>query len=93
MGYNSAKKGISLAEKLEYVLAIELLSSYETRGFILGGTKRSPIAEKIFDVISEKVPLMEKDEFLYEYIEYLRDLIHSGKLAYLVQKELREELK
>lgn len=93
MGYNSAKKGIGLAEKLEYVLAIELLSSYETRGFIQGGTKRSPIAEKIFDVISEKVPLMEKDEFLYEYIEYLRDLIHSGKLAYLVQKELGEELK
>ncbi len=93
MGYNSAKKCISLAEKLEYVLAIELLSSYETRGFIQGGTKRSPVAEKIFNVISEKVPLMEKDEFLYEYIEYLRNLIHSGKLAYLVQKELGEELK
>lgn len=93
MGYNSAKKCIGLAEKLEYILAIELLSSYETRGFIRGGKKRSAISEKIFRLIAKKVPLMEKDEFLYDYIEYIRDLIHSGRLAGLVQEELGEELK
>jgi len=93
MGYNSAKKCIELAEKLEYVLAIELLSSYETKGFVQGGTKRSPVSEKIYRLIAKKVPLMEKDEFLYDYIEYIRDLIHSGRLADLVQKELDEELK
>lgn len=93
MGYNSAKKCIGIAEKLEYVLAIELLSSYETRGFIKGGTKRSRVSEKIFKLIAKKVPLMEKDEFLYDYIEYIRGMIHSGELAGLVQKELGKELK
>ena len=93
MGYNSAKKCIGLAEKLEYVLAIELLSSYETKGFIQGGLKRSPVSEKIYRLIAKKVPLMEKDEFLYDYIEYIRDLIHSGKIAGIVQEKLGEELK
>ncbi|MBR2548367.1 MAG: aromatic amino acid lyase [Eubacterium sp.] len=92
MGYNSAKKCIGMAEKLEYVLAIELLSSYETRGFIQGGKKRSPVSEKIYKLIAKKVPLMEKDEFLYDYIEYIRDLIHSGRLVDIVQKQLNEEL-
>lgn len=93
MGYNSARKGIGLAEKLEYILAIELLSSYETKGFIQGGAKRSPVSEKIYSEIARKVPLMEKDEFLYDYIEYIRNLIHSGRLAAIVQEKLGEELR
>ena len=93
MGYNAAKKGGVIAEKLEYILAIELLSAYETRTVSVSNAERSPVTAKIYDLVSEKVPLMEKDEFLYDSIEYIRDLIHSGRLVDLVQKELDEELR
>ena len=92
MGYNASKKAIDISEKLEYILAIELLSAYETKSVELTNAKRSSVTEKIFDRISEKVPLLQKDEFLYDHIEFLRDLIHSGELAGTVQEMLGEEL-
>ena len=90
MGYNASKKAIAVCEKLEYILAIELLSSFETQGVKLNDFRRSPVTEDVFDEIGKNVPLMKEDTFLYPYIEYLRDLIHSGRLADIVQKKLGE---
>jgi len=92
MGYNASKKAIELSEKLEYILAIELLSAYETKTVSLTNARRSGVTEAVFDLIAEKVPLMEKDDFLYPYIEYLRDLIHNGSIAGTAERVLGEEL-
>ena len=85
MGYNAAKKALSISRNLEYILAIELLSAYETQGFIKDECKRGSTTMKIFGEIGEKVPLMQEDIFLHEHIEYLRDFIHSGRLVEITE--------
>ena len=47
MGYNACKKAGSAAEKLEYILAIELLSAYETQQFLDTDVKRSAATEAV----------------------------------------------
>ncbi|MGL4607268.1 MAG: HAL/PAL/TAL family ammonia-lyase [Eubacteriaceae bacterium] len=88
MGYNASKKALGITEKLEYILAIELLSAYESQGFIDKDLKRSSLSGKIFEKIGQKVPLMKEDIYLYPHIEYLRDLIHSGELLGIAEAEI-----
>ena len=51
MGYNSAKKSIAVAEKLEYILAIELLSVFEGQQFREPELKRSSVSRDVLDEI------------------------------------------
>lgn len=81
MGYNSSKKAIEISEKLEYILAIELLSAYQSYQFVNEDLKKSTITSIIYNEISEVVPIFEEDTFLYEYIEFLKKYIHDGKIV------------
>ena len=85
MGYNACKKAGDAAEKLEYILAIELLSAYQTQQFLDTGVNRAPATDAVMKEIGEHVPVMEQDMFLHPYIEYLRELIHSGELIRIVE--------
>lgn len=40
--------------------------------------------------IQGHVPYMEEDMFLYPHIEYLRELIHSGRLVELAEEAVGE---
>nr|MCR4708754.1 aromatic amino acid ammonia-lyase [Clostridiales bacterium] len=77
----AAKKALSISEKLEYILAIELLSDYQALNFTEDWPKRSSVSNAIYEDISRSLPLMKEDMFLYEHIEFLRSLIHSGLLV------------
>ena len=90
MGYNAAKKAAQVAEKLEYVLAIELLSAFETKPFLPESQRRSRATARLEEVIGEEVPVMEHDVYLYPHITRLRELIHSGRLIELVELEIGE---
>lgn len=85
MGYNACKKAGAAAEKLEYILAIELLSAYQTQQFLDTGVNRAPATDAVMKEIGGHVPVMEQDMFLHPYIEYLRELIHSGELVRIVE--------
>ena len=85
MGYNASKKAIQVVEKLEYILAIELLSGFQAQQFLDEKLSRSPATAKLLREIGEHVPVMKEDMFLHPHIEYLRDLIHSGELVKLVE--------
>lgn len=85
MGYNACKKAGPVAEKLEYILAIELLSAYEAQQFLDPEVKRSSASAAVLEEIGKHVPVMDKDMFLYPYIEYLKELIHSGDLVQLIE--------
>lgn len=80
MGYFACKKAGQIAEKLEYILAIELLSDYQAQQFQDKDVRRSSVSETIYAMLGEKIPVMENDMLLYPHIEYLRELIHSGEL-------------
>ena len=86
MGYNAGKKAIQVAEKLEYTLAIELLSCYEAQGFMGTDAARSPVSRQVYQEIGRHVPVIENDFYLYPHMEYLRDLIHSGELLAIAER-------
>ncbi len=85
MGYNASKKAIQVVEKLEYILAIELLSGYQAQQFLDPELSRSPATARVLEEVGGHVPVMKEDMFLYPHIEYLRGLIHSGELVRLVE--------
>lgn len=90
MGYNASKKAVSVAEKLEYVLAYELLSSYAAQQFIDSSIKRSPATEVVLGELKSRIPVLDKDLFYHPYICYLKEMIHSGNLVDLVEDVIGE---
>ena len=90
MGYNASKKAITVVEKLEYILAIELLSAFQAQPFLDPERKRGAGSERVLEEIGKHVPVMEEDMFLYPHIEYLRELIHSGRLVELTEEVVGE---
>ena len=90
MGYNACKKAGEIAEKLEYVLAIELLSGYEAQQFLDPDVKRSSATTALLAKIGEQVPVMEKDMLLHPHIEYLKEMIHSGEVVKIVEDTIGE---
>lgn len=86
MGYNASKKAVAVVEKLEYILAIELLSAYQAQPFLDPELKRGKGTARVLEEVGKNVPLMEEDMFLYPHIEYLRNLIHTGRLVELAEE-------
>lgn len=87
-GYNASKKAIEIAEKLEYILAIELLSAYQSYQFLDSNLKKSSVTQSVYDEISKKVPILEEDAYLYPYIEHLRNLIHEGTILKIAEAKI-----
>ena len=54
MGYPACKKSGPMAEKLESVLAIELLSAYQVQQFVDPDVKRSPATQAVLDEIAKQ---------------------------------------
>lgn len=90
MGYNSSKKALTVVEHLEYILAIELLSGYQSQQFLDSNLKRSSVTAGVLDEIGKKVPVMEQDMYLHPHIEYIRELIHSGRLIEIAEEIVGE---
>lgn len=84
MGYNAAKKAVEASQKLEYILAIELLSAYQAHQF---NTEFAPAAaiQSLMDEISKQIPMIEEDTFIQGYIEHLREMIHCGGVLNVVE--------
>ena len=80
MGYYACKKAGPIAEKLESVLAMELLSAFQVQQFVDPDVARSSATAAVLAEIGAHVPVMEQDMLLYPHIEYLKDFIHSGEL-------------
>lgn len=90
MGYNSSKKALLVVEKLQYILAIELLSGFAAQMFLEPSLSRSSATGRIFQEIGQQIPDMENDIFLYPHIEYLQNMIQSGDLIRLAEELVGE---
>lgn len=90
MGYVACKKAGQIAEKLEYILAIELLSDYQAQQFQDQDVKRSSVSEAVYEELAKTIPVMENDMLLYPHLEYLREFIHTGKLVEITEKVVGE---
>jgi histidine ammonia-lyase len=88
MGYNSAKKAREIARKLEYVLAIELLSIYNAHQFVESNLTPGSASTAVLNRIARSIPKMTEDAYLYPYVEILKDFIHSGEVISLVEEKV-----
>jgi histidine ammonia-lyase len=88
MGYNASKKARQVVEKLEYILAIELLSVFQAHQFMNSALQPGTPSKAVLDEIALSVPIMEEDLYLYLHINTLRDLIHSGRIIDLVEEKI-----
>ncbi|WP_078412664.1 HAL/PAL/TAL family ammonia-lyase [Priestia abyssalis] len=85
MGYNAAKKAREVASKLEYVLAIELLSIYCAHQFMESNLLPGSASRAVLTQIARSVPKMEEDIYLYPHLQTLKEIIHSGEIIDLVE--------
>lgn len=86
MGYYASKKSVAVVNKLEYILAIELLSAYQSQQFVSPNLCHSDACRALVNTISKQIPWMEQDEPLYPYIQFLFNFIHSGDLLNTVEE-------
>lgn len=89
MGYNASLK---VAEKLEYILAIELLSVYEAQPFVDGSLRRSSASRQVLAEIAQTVPEMKEDMYLYPHIEFLKEKIHDGSILRWAEEGMGKKL-
>ncbi|MGM0904817.1 MAG: HAL/PAL/TAL family ammonia-lyase [Bacillota bacterium] len=88
MGYNSAKKALEVARKLEYVVAIELLSIYSAHQFVEENRTPGSATKAVLERIEQSIPRLTEDTYLYPYLETLRDFIHSGEIISVVEEKV-----
>ena len=74
-----------MAEKLEYILAIELLGDYEAQQFQDSDVEVAPASKAVYDRLAQEIPVMKDDMLLTPHIEFLKELVHSGELIDVVQ--------
>lgn len=86
MGYNACKKARQIAGKLEYILAIELLSIFRCHQLFEENLKAGSVSNAIIENLQKEIESMDNDIYLYPVIEGIKDKIHSGELLKLVEK-------
>lgn len=89
MAYNSAVRACSAARKLEYVIAIDIMTALQAIDF-LKPLKQSPALAKIHDYIRETVAFIDEDRFFQPDIETIFKMVRSGKLIDIMEDEIGE---
>ena len=90
MGYNSAKKAVKVAENLESILAMELLSAYQSYQYLDKDIKKSKVTESVYEELGKYVKIYQEDEYLYKDIEKIKSLISSGEILKRAEEILGE---
>ncbi|MCO0601314.1 histidine ammonia-lyase [Peribacillus butanolivorans] len=87
--YFASKKAYQISKKLEYILAIELMTATQAMDFH-HPLKPSPITESVYHLIRDQVPMVKEDRFFYPDIETLYEQIHEGEIVKLVEMAIGE---
>lgn len=84
MGATAALKLRSVLDNVERILAIELMSAAQGVDFrkqVIGVEKRLGEGTRgVYAMIRERVPFIEADTVMYEYMESMRELVADGKV-------------
>ncbi|MGL5904246.1 MAG: HAL/PAL/TAL family ammonia-lyase, partial [Cetobacterium sp.] len=88
MGYTACKKANLIADKLEYILAIELLSIFRANQILDLKDKVSTSTKLILNFIGKDIPMMDEDVYLYPIVEKLKNYIKNGEILKVVEMEI-----
>jgi len=90
MGCTAALKLRQILDNVERILAIELMAAaqgIDFRRLDLGSDARlGKGTQAAYALIRQRVPFIERDTVMYEYIEALRQMIASGELVNAVER-------
>ncbi|MFJ8259422.1 histidine ammonia-lyase [Peribacillus asahii] len=87
--YFASKKAYQISKKLEYILAIELMTATQAMDFH-HPLKPSPITESVYHLIRSQVPMVKEDRFFHPDIESIYRQIHEGEVVQLVEMAIGE---
>ncbi|MGG0414000.1 histidine ammonia-lyase [Peribacillus simplex] len=87
--YFASKKAYRISKKLEYILAIELMTAAQAMDFHLP-LKPSPVTEAVYHSVRSEVPRVEEDRFFHPDIEAIYRQIHEGEIVKLVEMAIGE---
>lgn len=87
MGTIAARKAKSILENTRKVLAMELLAACQ--GIDLRGKKKLGKGTEIaYNIVRDKVPTIEEDRIMYEYINICEDMIESNIILEKVEEKI-----
>ena len=85
MGLIAARKARDIKERIEYILAVELLAACEALEQ-RGPAKMGHISRAVFDLVRTIVPTNERDRVMTGDFEKTKELIHGGGVVSVVEK-------
>lgn len=88
MGYNACRKAAQIAEKLEWILALELMAAYQATQFQSEESRHGVGIAAVVNLLKETIPLIKEDQYLYPLTVKLKECIHSGEIVETVEKEI-----
>jgi histidine ammonia-lyase len=87
LAYNAAIKAYKVSEKLESVLAIELLVGCQALDFH-DVHKASSVTKAVYDLVRSRVPVADNDRAFYSDMVSVTEQVRSGEVLATVQKNL-----
>lgn len=84
MGVTAALKARSINKNVERILALELMSAAQGIDFrkkLMAVARLGNGTQPVYDLIRQHVPFVEEDTVLYDYIDTVWQLVHSGTIA------------
>jgi len=87
LAYNAAIKAYKVSEKLESVLAIELLVGCQALDFH-DVHKASSVTKAVYDLVRSQVPVADNDRAFYSDMVSITEQVRSGEVLATVQKNL-----
>jgi histidine ammonia-lyase len=85
--YNGAVKAYKVSQKLESVLAIELLVACQALDFF-DVNKASSVTKAVYDLVRSRVPVAEQDRAFYPDIASVTDQVRNGEVLAVVARHL-----
>ena len=86
-GYFASRKAYDLARKLEYLLAVELMTQVQAMD-LMEGAKFSPATEAVRALVRSQVPPVDDDRHFYPDIEAIKNMIASGEIINCVESKI-----
>jgi histidine ammonia-lyase len=87
LAYGAARKAYQISNKIEHILAIELMTATQALEFHRP-LKASPVTGKVCELIRNQVPMLTEDRFLYPDIMTIKRQIHEGEIVKVVEELL-----
>lgn len=88
LAYNAAIKAYKVSEKLESVLAIELLVGCQALDFH-DVHKASSVTKAVYDLVRSRVPVADNDRAFYSDMVSVTEQVRSGEVLATVLKNLK----